>query len=43
MVRCGDDEPLLTDVEGRLVACHLYDADENRAPVRIAAGASPVS
>jgi oligopeptide/dipeptide ABC transporter ATP-binding protein len=43
MGRCGDEEPKLTDVEGRLVACHLYDADERRAPIRIAAGAFPVS
>src|SRR5271167_482522 len=43
MPRCGDEEPTLTDVDGRLVACHLYDADERRAPIRITAGASPVS
>jgi hypothetical protein len=43
MPRCGEVEPRLTDVEGRLVACHLYDTDERRAPIRIAAGASPVS
>ena len=43
MPRCGDEEPILTDVDGRLVACHLYDTDEHRAPIRIAAGASPVS
>jgi len=42
MARCRDDEPRLSDVEGRLVACHLYDADELRAPIRITAGASPV-
>ena len=42
MARCRGDEPILQDVEGRLVACHLYDADESRAPIRIAAGASPV-
>jgi oligopeptide/dipeptide ABC transporter ATP-binding protein len=43
MARCRDEEPRLSDVEGRLVACHLYDADESRAPIRIAAKASPVS
>jgi oligopeptide/dipeptide ABC transporter ATP-binding protein len=43
MARCADKEPKLTDVEGRLVACHLYDTDELRTPVRIAAGASSVS
>ena len=42
MARCRDDEPRLSDVEGRLVACHLYDADELPAPIRITAGASPV-
>jgi oligopeptide/dipeptide ABC transporter ATP-binding protein len=43
MARCGDDEPKLTDVEGRFVACHLYDNDESRTPIRTAAGAAPVS
>jgi oligopeptide/dipeptide ABC transporter ATP-binding protein len=43
MARCRDEEPRLSDVEGRLVACHLYDADELRAPIRITAGASQVS
>jgi hypothetical protein len=43
MARCGDEEPRLTDVEGRLVACHLYDTDEYRAPIRITAGAASVS
>jgi hypothetical protein len=43
MARCADAEPTLTDVEGRFVACHLYDTDERRAPIRITAGASPVS
>jgi oligopeptide/dipeptide ABC transporter ATP-binding protein len=26
MPRCGDEPPVLRDVEGRLVACHLYEA-----------------
>jgi hypothetical protein len=43
MPRCADAEPTLTNVEGRLVACHLYDTVEPRAPIRIAAGASVVS
>jgi oligopeptide/dipeptide ABC transporter ATP-binding protein len=43
MARCADEEPILEDVEGRLVACHLYEMDERRAPIRITAGASPVS
>jgi oligopeptide transport system ATP-binding protein len=40
MARCGEEEPKLTDVEGRLVACHLYNTDERRALIRITAGAS---
>jgi oligopeptide/dipeptide ABC transporter ATP-binding protein len=43
MPRCAGEEPRLMEVEGRLVACHLYDADERRAPIRITAGASSVS
>jgi oligopeptide transport system ATP-binding protein len=43
MPSCAEQEPALADIEGRLVACHLYDTDEHRAPIRIAAGASPVS
>jgi len=43
MARCGEEEPRLMEVEGRLVACHLYDAAEHRALIRIAAGVSPVS
>ena len=27
MARCAQQEPQLTDVAGRLVACHLYDGD----------------
>jgi oligopeptide/dipeptide ABC transporter ATP-binding protein len=42
MARCAAEEPALTDIEGRLVACHLYDATERQAPIRIAAGVSPV-
>jgi oligopeptide/dipeptide ABC transporter ATP-binding protein len=41
MARCGAEEPTLRDVEGRLVACHLYDEREHRAPIiKITAGAS---
>src|SRR6516225_116752 len=43
MPRCGEEEPRLADVEGRFVACHLYDRSERTQPIRIAAGASPVS
>jgi oligopeptide transport system ATP-binding protein len=43
MGRCAEREPMLGEVEGRLVACHLYDRSERPAPVRVAAGVSPVS
>ena len=43
MDRCAQEEPLLGDIEGRMVACHLYDRGAGRAPIRIAAGVSPVS
>ena len=43
MPRCGVEEPILTDAEHRFVACHLYDRDERRAPIGIAAGVAPVS
>jgi oligopeptide/dipeptide ABC transporter ATP-binding protein len=42
MPRCGEEEPRLADVEGRHVACHLFDTDERRLPIRITR-ASPVS
>jgi oligopeptide transport system ATP-binding protein len=28
MARCAEEEPMLKDVEGRVVACHLYDLRE---------------
>src|ERR1700730_11236200 len=37
MARCAEEEPRLTDVQGRLVACHLYDDDACRA-VKLGAG-----
>jgi oligopeptide/dipeptide ABC transporter ATP-binding protein len=49
MPRCAEQEPILKDVEGRLVACHLYDEGARRAPMRLGAaaerreGVSPVS
>ena len=43
MGHCSTDEPVLSDVEGRQVACHLFYHDEHGAPIRIAAGMSPVS
>jgi oligopeptide/dipeptide ABC transporter ATP-binding protein len=43
MARCAEEEPVLGEVEDRLVACHLYDTAEHRAPIRMTAGASSVS
>jgi oligopeptide/dipeptide ABC transporter ATP-binding protein len=43
MARCAAEEPRLTEVEGRMVACHLYNGSERRASVPIAAGVSSVS
>jgi hypothetical protein len=37
MARCAQQEPRLTDVAGRLVACHLYDSDVYRAPLKLGA------
>jgi hypothetical protein len=42
MVRCGKEEPALTDVEGRLVACHLYDRGASQIAIEVASGVSPV-
>jgi oligopeptide/dipeptide ABC transporter ATP-binding protein len=39
MPRCTHEEPLLADVEDRRVACHLFDRDAHRTPVRLTAGA----
>jgi oligopeptide/dipeptide ABC transporter ATP-binding protein len=39
MARCSREVPMLADVEGRLVACHLYDSDAYRAPITIRAAA----
>src|SRR4029077_5146139 len=35
MARCSREVPMLADVEGRLVACHLYDRDTSRARLKI--------
>jgi oligopeptide transport system ATP-binding protein len=43
MARCAVEEPRLADIEGRLVACHLYDQEARRAPIRVGAGVLPVS
>src|SRR6267154_550861 len=37
MARCPEEEPMLTDVEARRVACHLYDRDVSRTPIKVAA------
>jgi hypothetical protein len=34
MARCAETEPALRDVEGRIVACHLYDAAADPAAVQ---------
>jgi oligopeptide/dipeptide ABC transporter ATP-binding protein len=39
MARCSQEVPMLADVEGRLVACHLYDSDAYRRPIAIRAAA----
>jgi oligopeptide/dipeptide ABC transporter ATP-binding protein len=39
MARCGAEEPLLKDVSGRFVACHLYDSDVYREPLKVRAAA----
>lgn len=39
MPHCSRQEPMLMDVEGREVACHLYEADMYRAPVKVGASA----
>ena len=38
MARCAQQEALLTDLEGRLVACHLYDSTTFRLPLEAEAG-----
>jgi oligopeptide transport system ATP-binding protein len=39
MARCAEEEPQLTDVEGRFVACHLYTVETHDAPIKIKATA----
>jgi oligopeptide/dipeptide ABC transporter ATP-binding protein len=39
MPRCAEQEPTLSDLEGRLVACHLYDSDVYKAPIQMRAEA----
>ncbi|HEY1300887.1 MAG TPA: oligopeptide/dipeptide ABC transporter ATP-binding protein, partial [Stellaceae bacterium] len=40
MARCSRDEPALAEVEGRFVACHLYDAATAQRPVGNGAASS---
>jgi oligopeptide/dipeptide ABC transporter ATP-binding protein len=35
MARCSQEVPVLKDATGRLVACHLYDGDVSRTPIKI--------
>ena len=39
MPRCSREEPMLADIEGRLIACHLYDSDVVSRPLAVGAGA----
>jgi oligopeptide transport system ATP-binding protein len=39
MPRCAQQEPVLGDVDGRLVACHLYDSDAYSRPMTVEARA----
>jgi oligopeptide/dipeptide ABC transporter ATP-binding protein len=39
MARCAKEEPQLADLEGRVIACHLYDDNVYRAPLKLEAGA----
>jgi oligopeptide/dipeptide ABC transporter ATP-binding protein len=39
MPRCAQQEPMLADVGGRLVACHLYDSATHTTPIKVAAEA----
>jgi oligopeptide/dipeptide ABC transporter ATP-binding protein len=39
MPRCGREEPMLSDIAGRLIACHLYDSDVVSPPLAVGASA----
>jgi oligopeptide/dipeptide ABC transporter ATP-binding protein len=41
--RCVEQEPALDEVEGRLVACHLYDMVASLAPITAARAQPPMS
>ncbi len=43
MARCATEAPVLRDIGGRILACHLYDAEAMRAPISVGAEAAPVS
>jgi hypothetical protein len=36
--RCAQQEPILGDVGGRLIACHLFDSVADTAPIKAGAG-----
>jgi hypothetical protein len=36
MPRCGEDVPALAEIDGRMVACHLYDGAARATAVRAA-------
>ena len=39
MSRCSRQEPMLADIDGRLIACHLYDGDVVNLPLAVGASA----
>jgi oligopeptide transport system ATP-binding protein len=39
MPRCSRQEPMLADIDGRLIACHLYDGDVVNLPLAVGASA----
>jgi oligopeptide/dipeptide ABC transporter ATP-binding protein len=39
MARCTRQEPMLTDLDASLVACHLYDSDVYTPPIKVGASA----
>jgi oligopeptide/dipeptide ABC transporter ATP-binding protein len=39
MPRCSREEPMLADIKGRFIACHLYDSDVVNRPIAVGASA----
>ena len=39
MARCARQEPMLTDLDASLVACHLYDSNAYTPPIKVGASA----